>query len=79
VSASSRGVSPATPAVRWVATVASSASPTEPPIRCDVLTSPDASPASVRRTPVVAAIVAGTNEKPIPAEVSSDGPSTSEA
>ena len=77
VSASACETSPASPAVRWVATAASSARPSEPPIWRDVLTSPEASPASVRRTPAVAAIVTGTNEKPIPAAHSSDGSSTS--
>jgi hypothetical protein len=40
----------------------------EPPTVRDVSTSPDASPDSGPLTPVVAAIVTGTNENPMPAE-----------
>ena len=46
-----------------VATAVSTASPTEEPIRCMVLTSPAATPASLRGTPRVAALMIET--KPI--------------
>ena len=40
--------------------------PSAPPICCEVLISPDASPASAGCTPASAAIEIGTNEKPMP-------------
>ena len=43
------------------------ARPIAPPICRLVFTSPDATPASARSTPVRLAIVTGTKEKPIPA------------
>ncbi len=52
--------------VRDVAIVDSAAMPSAPPICCDVLISPDASPASVGCTPASAAIEIGTNENPRP-------------
>src|SRR4051795_1136 len=55
------------------------ASPSAPPICCDVLIRPDASPASLLLTPDTAAIVTGTNENPSPAAATSDAGSTSEA
>lgn len=63
--------------VRCVAKVARSASPREPPTCRDVFTRPEASPASPPATPEVAAMVTGTNEKPMPIAASSDGRSTS--
>ena len=50
------------------------ARPSEPPICRDVFTRPEARPASSGRAPVIAAIVTGTKERPIPADVTSDGP-----
>ena len=44
------------------------ASPSAPPICCDVLKSPDASPASEFGLPLVAISVIGTNVSPIPIE-----------
>ena len=44
--------------------------PSAPPICCDVLISPDASPASAGCTPASAAIEIGTNEKPRPTPIS---------
>ena len=64
-------------AVWPAATVASTASPIDPPIWNDVFTRPDASPEFSRATPVVAVIVVDTNEQPMPAAQSSDGRSTS--
>ena len=40
--------------------------PSAPPICCDVLISPEASPASFAGTPASAAIEMGTNENPMP-------------
>ena len=48
VSASGCDTAPRSAAVRGVATVASSARPTDPPICRDVLSSPEASPAATR-------------------------------
>ena len=42
-----------------------------------MFTSPDASPASFLDTPVTAAIVTGTNDRPMPSATSTDGPTTS--
>src|SRR4051812_36217591 len=53
-----------------VATADSAAIPSAPPTCCDVLISPDASPASDDRTPASAAIVIGTKEKPMPTAMS---------
>src|SRR4051794_13038446 len=66
----------ASAAVRDDATVASTARPSEPPNWRDVLISPEARPASSRRTPVTPAIVTGTNEKPSPVAVTTDGTNT---
>ncbi len=63
--------------VRELATVASTASPSAPPICCDVLIRPLARPASRSSTPATAAIVTGTNENPSPTAARRDGPSTS--
>ena len=52
--------------VRDVAIVDSAAMPSAPPICCDVLISPEASPASAGWTPASAAIEIGTKEKPMP-------------
>src|SRR3954469_25927559 len=52
--------------------------PSEPPNWRDVLISPDARPASSRRTPATPAIVTDTKEKPIPAAVTMDGAKTSD-
>ena len=52
--------------VRVLAIVASTASPSAPPICCDVLMSPDARPESSGEMPLTAAIVTGTNAKPRP-------------
>ena len=49
-----------------VATVAATATPIAPPICCDVLSSPDASPASRASTPASAAIDTGMNANAIP-------------
>ena len=65
--------------VRLLAIVARIASPSAPPIRCAVLISPDANPASCGLIPVTAAIVTDTNANPNPTAASSDGPSTSAA
>ena len=53
-----------------VATADSTAMPSAPPICCDVLKSPEASPASSAFTPASAAIEIGTNEKPSPTDIS---------
>ena len=63
--------------MRWVAMVASTASPSEPPTWREVLTSPEASPASERATPATAAMVTGTNEKPRPVVVTTPATRTS--
>jgi hypothetical protein len=68
---------PSRSAVRAVASVASSARPRPPPTWRDVLTSPEARPASRPSTPAVAAIVTGTKEQPIPAAATIEAPSTS--
>ena len=52
--------------VRVVAIVERIATPTAPPICCEVLISPEARPASWACTPASAAIEIGTNEKPRP-------------
>ena len=52
-----------------VAIADSAAIPSAPPTCCDVLMSPDASPASDGLTPARAAIEIGTNEKPIPTAI----------
>ena len=52
--------------VRVIAIVESSAMPTAPPICCDVLIRPDASPASACLTPASAAIEIGTKQSAIP-------------
>src|SRR5580704_14347475 len=49
---------------RSVAIVASTARPREPPICREVLRTPEASPASVKATPAVAAAASGVNSKP---------------
>ena len=54
------------PPLRLVATVDRTATPSAPPICCDVLKRPDARPASCCVTPASAAIETGTNEKPSP-------------
>src|SRR3954454_14241819 len=64
--------------VREEAMVASTARPSEPPNWRDVLISPEARPASFRATPATPAIVTGTNEKPIPVAVITDGTKTSD-
>ena len=43
--------------------------PMAPPICCEVLISPDASPASAASTPASAAIEMGTKENPIPTPI----------
>ena len=53
-----------------VAIADSAAMPRAPPICCDVLISPEASPASWSCTPANAAIEIGTNEKPMPTPIS---------
>src|SRR5207244_4209653 len=63
--------------VRLLAIVARIASPSAPPICCEVLIRPEASPASCGLVPVTAAIVTDTNANPNPTAASSDGPSTS--
>ncbi len=55
--------------VRVVKTVESKATPSAPPICCEVLISPDARPASCGATPASAAIDIGTNEKPRPTPI----------
>jgi hypothetical protein len=52
--------------VRDLAIVESAAMPSAPPICCDVLIRPDASPASDAFTPASAEIEIGTKENPIP-------------
>ncbi len=52
--------------VRAAAIAARIARPSAPPNSREVLTSPEASPASPGSTPATAAIVAGTNERPMP-------------
>ncbi len=59
---------------RVLAIVASTASPSAPPICCEVLISPLARPDSCSRTPETAAIVVVTKANPRPAAASSDGP-----
>ena len=49
-----------------VAIVESAAMPSAPPICCEVLIRPEASPASAGFTPASAAIEIGTNENPMP-------------
>ena len=56
--------------VRLVASVERIASPSAPPICCDVLRSPEARPASPGAIPLVAIRVTGTNVIPIPIEIS---------
>ena len=56
-----------------VATAARTARPSAPPICCEVLMRPEASPASSGLIPVTAAIVVGTNASPSPIAASSDG------
>jgi hypothetical protein len=58
--------------VEVAAIVLTAARPIAPPICRLVLTSPEATPASERSTPVRLAIVTGTNEKPIPAPPSTN-------
>ena len=53
-----------------IAIVESTAMPSAPPICCDVLISPDASPASACLTPASAAIEIGTNENASPTPMS---------
>ena len=60
-----------------VATVAVTARPRAPPICCEVLISPDASPASAGSGPVTAAMVTGTKDMPRPIAASIDGNRTS--
>ena len=64
--------------MREFAIVARIARPSAPPICCDVLISPLASPASRPDTPLTAAIVMGTNAKPRPTAASSDAGRMSE-
>ena len=52
--------------MREAATLASTASPSAPPIMKAVLTTPDASPASVGSTPLIAASRIGLNVIPPP-------------
>ena len=52
------------------ATVAAIATPSAPPICCEVLISPDASPASCGSTPASAAIDIGMNENAMPTPTS---------
>ena len=59
--------------MRWVAMVARAASPSEPPTWREVLTSPEASPASERATPATGAMVTGTNDSPRPVVVTTPG------
>ena len=63
--------------MRWVAMVARAASPSEPPTCREVLTNPDASPASERATPATATMVTGTNEQPRPVVVTTPAKRTS--
>jgi hypothetical protein len=53
------------------------ASPSAPPTCREVLTSPDASPASRDGTPATAAIVTGTKARPMPMATIADGANTS--
>ena len=59
-----------TSAVLLAANVESRARPSAPPICCEVLKRPDASPASSTGTPLVAIRVSGTKTSPIPIEAS---------
>jgi hypothetical protein len=61
------------------ATVERIARPRAPPICCEELNRPDASPASSSRTLVVAMSVSGTNVKPRPADITSRPGRTSAA
>lgn len=63
--------------VRLAASVARTASPIEAPTVRDVLSRPDASPASPRGTPVVPATVTGVTNSPMPRPISRNGPSRS--
>src|SRR3954451_15926818 len=63
--------------VRLVATVASIARPSEPPICRDVLIRPEARPTSLGRTPAIPATVTDTKVIPIPAPAMMNGTSTS--
>ena len=69
-----RGATPSAIAsfVQSFAIVDSAATPTAPPICCDVLIRPDASPASSGSTPASAAIVIGTNPNGIPGPISEE-------
>ena len=55
--------------VREAAIVDRTARPSAPPTCCEVLKSPEASPASSPATFVVASSVIGTNVRPMPIEV----------
>ena len=61
---------------RSVAIVASTARPREPPICREVLSTPEASPASVTATPAVAAAASGVNSRPRASEIRQPGPNT---
>ena len=71
-----RGGGARCPRAALEATVAMSARPTAPPTWREVLIRPEASPASWSGTPVVAAIVIGTNDNPSPTPTSTTGPNT---
>ena len=57
-----------------MAMVASTASPTDPPICRAVLSTPDANPASVKATPLVAAEARGVKSRPSAREMMQPGP-----
>src|SRR5580693_4168456 len=61
---------------RSVAIVASTARPREPPICREVLRTPEASPASVKATPAVAAAASGVNSRPRASAIRQPGPNT---
>ena len=53
-----------------VATVVSTARPSVPPTRREVLTTPEARPFCAGGTPLTATIVAGTSDQPVPSAAS---------
>ena len=60
--------------VRLAATVASAASPIAAPTVRDVLSRPEARPASSRRTPAVPATAIGVTARPMPSPMRTKGP-----
>ncbi len=63
--------------MRWAARVARAARPTQPPSWRELLSRPEAIPASPGAMPVVAAATTGARTSPVPMLVTTDGPRTS--